>query len=89
MARTHLDDTLEYKASVREAIVAWAPDEETVKFDDGTEADGIDEHVLDLTSCYLWWNGYKDDNDLYADTPGTDNTAHFVYDVLKWTEENT
>lgn len=87
MARTHSnphDGTPEYKESVRQALIAYDPHTP------------IDERALDLASCYLWWNGYKDDNDLYADTPlppgntvPTIHTAYFVYDILKWTEQNT
>lgn len=92
---TPRDDTPEYKESVRAAILSWDPSEGDPEFG------GIDESALDLASCYLWWNGYKTDDTItptvYAsstDNPlGGEGTnfepAYFVYDVLKWTEQNT
>lgn len=93
--RTELDDTPEYKESVREAIVAFDPVE------GDPEHGGIDEHVLDLASCYLWWNNYRtvpndgasplycSSNDDSAPNSGTIEPAHFTYHVLLWTEGNT
>ena len=64
---------------VRQIILQFDPD----------ESDVIDEDCLMKATYYLHWNGYLEDEVIATEAKSDRSSVYFVYDVLKWTEENT